>query len=79
MPRQGDGSGDNAIEAGESKAFGVPKGAETDHIDRSSKAAPPPEPEGETHPTTSQGSRGVKGWTGDGKGPLDPEKPDGSK
>jgi hypothetical protein len=42
-------------------------------VDRSSKAAPVPEVKGGDGVASGGGSRGTKGWTGDGKGPLDPE------
>jgi len=42
-------------------------------VDRSSKAAPAPELDDTDGAASGGGSRGTKGWTGDGKGPLDPE------
>jgi len=43
-------------------------------VDRSGKAAEMPEGEAEfeDHTASGGGSRGVKGWTGSGKGPLNP-------
>ncbi|KUJ13583.1 uncharacterized protein LY89DRAFT_687621 [Mollisia scopiformis] len=41
-------------------------------VDRSKKAAEMPEGDFEDHSASGGGSRGVKGWTGDGKGPLNP-------
>ncbi|KIM98229.1 hypothetical protein OIDMADRAFT_20040 [Oidiodendron maius Zn] len=44
-------------------------------VDRSFKAAPAPAAinSGNDHIARGEGTRGVKGWTGDGKGPLNPE------
>ncbi|KAL3426380.1 hypothetical protein PVAG01_03171 [Phlyctema vagabunda] len=48
------------------------------NVDRSHKAATLPEAEadGDSHDdiVSGEGSRGIKGWTGDGKGPVNPEE-----
>ncbi|EPE26336.1 hypothetical protein GLAREA_02248 [Glarea lozoyensis ATCC 20868] len=44
-------------------------------VDRSAKAAPfPKDGDFEDHTASGDGSRGIKGWTGDGKGPLNPDE-----
>ena len=43
-------------------------------MDRSAKAATLPDGDFKDHSASGDGSRGVKGWTGDGKGPLNPEE-----
>ncbi|PVH85159.1 hypothetical protein DL98DRAFT_583753 [Cadophora sp. DSE1049] len=43
-------------------------------VDRSAKAAPFPDGDFEDHVASGDGSRGIKGWTGDGKGAKDPEE-----
>ncbi|KAN0089727.1 hypothetical protein V8E51_019987 [Hyaloscypha variabilis] len=40
-------------------------------VDRSGKATEMPDGDFEDHIASGGGSRGVKGWTGDGKGSLD--------
>lgn len=44
-------------------------------VDRSFKAAPAPAATDSGHDQIAggRGTRGVKGWTGDGKGPLNPD------
>ncbi|XMA13626.1 hypothetical protein WAI453_006417 [Rhynchosporium graminicola] len=42
-------------------------------VDRSTKAASFPSGDFEDHPASGDGSRGLKGWTGDGKGAQNPE------
>lgn len=44
-------------------------------VDRSFKAAPAPAATNSRNDriASGEGTRGVKGWTGDGKGPLNPE------
>jgi hypothetical protein len=44
-------------------------------VDRSAKANPfPKDGDFEDHTASGDGSRGIKGWTGDGKGPLNPDE-----
>ena len=43
-------------------------------MNRSAKAAPFPDGDFEDHPASGDGSRGIKGWTGDGKGSNHPEE-----
>ncbi|KAM3065330.1 hypothetical protein ACMFMG_004286 [Clarireedia jacksonii] len=43
-------------------------------VNRSAKAAPFPDGDFEDHTASGDGSRGIKGWTGDGKGAQDPEE-----
>ncbi|KAH7420062.1 hypothetical protein BKA64DRAFT_32201 [Cadophora sp. MPI-SDFR-AT-0126] len=43
-------------------------------VDRSAKAAPLPEVDFHDHLASGDGSRGIKGWTGDGKGAPNPEE-----
>ncbi|KAK4570507.1 hypothetical protein LTR86_002587 [Recurvomyces mirabilis] len=79
MPRDGSGAGDNAVEAGETLIHGAgdaPKdGASASGVDRSNKAAPPPEEEKgdalEGMNASGGGSSGIDG--GSGKGPAVPQ------
>ncbi|KAF2167023.1 hypothetical protein M409DRAFT_22462 [Zasmidium cellare ATCC 36951] len=79
MPRDGSGHSHNAEEAGDNLTHGTPAGNEqptSSGVDRSSKAAPPPDHEtGEglknedgSVASSGQGSIGVTG--GSGKGPM---------
>ncbi|PQE06816.1 hypothetical protein CJF30_00008686 [Rutstroemia sp. NJR-2017a BBW] len=43
-------------------------------VNRSAKAAEFPDGDFEDHVASGDGSRGTKGWTGDGKGPQNPEE-----
>ena len=43
-------------------------------MDRSAKAATFPDGDFKDHPASDDGSRGIKGWTGDGKGPKNPDE-----
>jgi len=43
-------------------------------VNRSEKAATFPDGDFEDYPASGDGSRGIKGWTGDGKGPQNPEE-----
>ncbi|KAF2766475.1 hypothetical protein EJ03DRAFT_353960 [Teratosphaeria nubilosa] len=80
MPREGSGHvADNAIEAGETLVHGAGKAPNEDPassgVDRSSKAAPPPDHEpGEALEGLGASGGGSKGesLTGSGKGPLEP-------
>jgi len=47
---------------------------EGSEVDRSAKAATFPVGDFQDYPASGGGSRGVKGWTGDGKGPQNPEE-----
>ena len=48
--------------------------SQNSEVDRSAKAATLPDGDFKDHSASGDGSRGVKGWTGDGKGPLNPEE-----
>ncbi|KAK4956461.1 hypothetical protein LTR10_005986 [Elasticomyces elasticus] len=76
MPRDGSGASDNAVEAGETKVHGA-GGAPSEAsnyvtcVDRSSKAAPPPEAEkGEAYEELG-GSGGGNTTKGSGQGPQE--------
>ena len=43
-------------------------------VNRSTKATAFPDGDFEDHPASGGGSRGIKGWTGDGKGAKSPEE-----
>ncbi|KAK3653633.1 hypothetical protein LTR56_004488 [Elasticomyces elasticus] len=82
MPRDGSGASDNAVEAGETKVHGAgsaPSEASSyvtydpasSGVDRSSKAAPPPEAEkGEAYEELG-GSGGGNTTKGSGQGPQE--------
>ncbi|TKA70430.1 hypothetical protein B0A55_07895 [Friedmanniomyces simplex] len=74
MPRDGSGASDNAVEAGETLVHGA--GSDdpaSSGVDRSSKAAPPPETEkGEAF--EGMGASGGGNTTkGSGQGPQEPQ------
>ncbi|KAK5756491.1 hypothetical protein LTS12_013445 [Elasticomyces elasticus] len=75
MPRDGSGASDNAVEAGETKVHGAGSAPSEDPassgVDRSSKAAPPPEAEkGEAYEELG-GSGGGNTTKGSGQGPQE--------
>ncbi|KAK4902708.1 hypothetical protein LTR27_000647 [Elasticomyces elasticus] len=71
MPRDGSGASDNAVEAGETKVHGSGSAPSEASVDRSSKAAPPPEAEkGEAYEELG-GSGGGNTTKGSGQGPQE--------
>jgi len=79
-PQRTDSSAADAEWKADPRVGSIVHGADTTDkpVDRSYKAAPLPDVDFPNE-TTSDGSRGIKGWTGSGKGALDPDAPVGPK